>query len=223
MVERTRSNTYDYLGAHLAMLDGTRGVRFAVWAPNAASVSVIGEWNRWDRAVHPMHRRDDGVWERFIPGLGEGTVYKFQIRTPTGQVFDKADPYGFCAELRPQTASVVWDIDKHRWSDERWLAERRQRQALDAPLSIYECHLGSWRRADADGDRPLTYRELADELVAYVTQLGFTHIEILPVTEHPSMDRGGTRPSAITPRPVASAGRTTSSFSSIAAMPQASA
>ncbi len=183
MVASMRSNTYDHLGAHLTTLDGTRGVRFAVWAPHAASVSVVGDWNRWDQAVDPMYRRDDGVWERFIPGLGEGTIYKFQVHTPTGQVFDKADPYGFSTELRPHTASVVWDIDKYQWCDEQWLAERAQQQALEAPLAIYECHLGSWRRP---GDsRWLTYRALAEELVPYVTQLGFTHIEILPITEHP--------------------------------------
>ena len=185
MVARPDFTTYEHLGAHPTTHDATRGVRFAVWAPHAASVSIIGDWNGWDSAVHPMHRGDDGVWERFIPGVGEGSVYKFQIRTATGQIFDKADPYGFCAELSSQTASVVWDIDKYRWSDARWLAERPHRQARDAPLSIYECHLGSWRRGGAAGARYLTYRALAEELVVYVTQLGFTHIELLPITEHP--------------------------------------
>lgn len=185
MVERSDSTTYEHLGAHLATQGGTRGVRFAVWAPHAASVSVIGDWNGWDSAVHLMDRCDGGVWERFIPGLAEGSLYKFQIRTATGQIFDKADPYGFYAEISSQTASVVWDIDKYPWSDARWLAERPDRQAHDAPLSIYECHLGSWRRTGTAGDRYLTYRALAEELVAYVTQLGFTHIELLPITEHP--------------------------------------
>ena len=185
MAEPIRSPSYADLGAHLTTRHGTPGVRFAVWAPHAASVSIVGDWNSWDALAHLMHRRDDGVWERFLPGLAEGAVYKFQIATPNGHRFDKADPYGFAAELRPQTASMVWDIDKHRWQDARWLAERPRRQARDAPIAIYECHLGSWRPPGPAGTPPLSYRALAEELVPYVTQLGFTHLELLPITEHP--------------------------------------
>jgi 1,4-alpha-glucan branching enzyme len=179
----THYHAYNQLGAHLATIDDVPGVRFAVWAPNAERVSVVGNWNDWDGRVHPMHRHPNGIWELFIPGLDEGTIYKYEIRTPSGQIFPKADPYGFACELRPQTASVVWNIDKHTWSDESWIEQRTQRQALDAPVAIYECHLGSWRRGE--GNRYLTYSELADQLVPYVKELGYTHIELLPVSEHP--------------------------------------
>lgn len=175
-------HAYNQLGAHLTTVDGVAGVRFAVWAPNAERVSVVSTWNEWDGRVHPMHRHD-GVWELFIPGWQEGTIYKYEIRTPSGQIFTKADPYGFASELRPQTASVVWNIDKHAWNDDVWIEQRPERQALDQPISIYECHLGSWRRGPAN--RYLTYAELADQLVPYVKGLGYTHIEIMPINEHP--------------------------------------
>ena len=183
--EGTHYNTYHKLGAHCTMVEGIPGVEFAVWAPNAQRVSVVGNWNSWDGRIHPMQPRDSGVWEIFIPGLDEGTAYKYEIRSHIGQLFDKADPYGFYAERSPNTASVVWNINKHTWNDTEWLAQREERQALNAPLSIYECHLGSWRRASEEGNRYLTYRELADELIPYVKQLGYTHIELLPITEHP--------------------------------------
>src|SRR5919199_4365861 len=121
MAEPTPSQPYDHLGAHLTTQAGTPGVRFAVWAPHAAAVSLIGDWNAWDPDAHPMRRAESGIWECFVPGLGQGTIYKFQIRTPTGQVSDKADPYAFAAELRPHTASVVWDIDTYPWNDASWL------------------------------------------------------------------------------------------------------
>jgi 1,4-alpha-glucan branching enzyme len=183
--EGTHYNTYQKLGAHVTTIDGVPGVSFAVWAPNAQRVSVLGDWNHWDGRIHPMRRHSTGVWELFIPQLAEGIAYKYEIRAYNGQLFEKADPYGFWAEFRPRTASVVWDIGKHAWNDAGWMAERQQRQALDAPISIYECHLGSWRRVPEQGNRYFTYRELANELVPYVKQLGYTHIELLPVTEHP--------------------------------------
>ena len=176
-------DTYHKLGAHLRTVEGVAGVAFAVWAPNAQRVSVVGDWNSWDGRFHPMQRRAGGVWELFLPDLTEGAAYKYEVRLPSGELFEKADPYGFYAELRPRTASVVWDIDKYRWQDLAWLDERAERQALDAPISIYECHLGSWRRTL--DNQYLTYRDLADQLVPYLTQLGYTHVELLPVSEHP--------------------------------------
>jgi 1,4-alpha-glucan branching enzyme len=183
--EGTNYESYGKLGAHIKTINGVTGVTFAVWAPNAERVSIVGNWNHWDGRVHPMHKHGNGVWELFIPGLNEGTVYKYEVRTPQGYLFDKADPYGFFAELSPSTASVVWNIDKYRWGDSDWLVQRSQRQALDAPINIYECHLGSWQRVPEDGNRSLTYRELAHRLVPYVKELGYTHIELMPVSEHP--------------------------------------
>ena len=176
-------NTYRKLGAHLTTIDGVPGVEFAVWAPNAQRVSVLSDCNWWDGRVHPMQRRASGIWELFIPGLDEGTAYKYEIRAHNGQLFQKADPYGFWSEFRPKTASVVWNINKHEWNDSAWLSRREQRQALDAPIALYECHLGSWQRVD--GERYLSYRELAERLIPYVKELGYTHIELLPVSEHP--------------------------------------
>ncbi|HEX6289663.1 MAG TPA: 1,4-alpha-glucan branching protein GlgB [Herpetosiphonaceae bacterium] len=183
--EGTHYNTYLKLGAHLTTIDGVRGVEFAVWAPNAQRVSVIGDWNWWDGRVHPMQPRASGVWEIFLPGLAECATYKYEIRTHGGQLFEKADPYGFWSEFRPRTASIAWDIDKHVWNDADWLRQRERRQALAAPISIYECHLGSWRRVSEQGNRYLSYHELAEQLVPYVKQMGYTHIELLPVSEHP--------------------------------------
>ncbi len=183
--EGTHYDTYEKLGAHLTSQEGVAGVHFAVWAPNAERVSVIGSWNRWDGRTHPMQRRETGVWELFIPGLAEGTAFKYEVRTHNGHLFEKADPYGFWAERSPGGASVVWSTDKHIWQDAEWMARREQVQALDAPLAIYECHLGSWRRVPGEDHRYLTYRELAETLIPYITGLGYTHIELLPVTEHP--------------------------------------
>ncbi len=179
-------DAYEKLGAHLRTVDGVEGVNFAVWAPNAERVSVIGPFNGWDERVHPMQSRPGGLWELFIPHLSEGTYYKYSIRSRLfGYRVDKADPYAFHAEKRPGTASIVWDIDRYTWNDQEWMAERPQRQALDQPLNIYEVHLGSWRRRDGAEDGFLDYRTLAHELVAYVKEMGYTHIELLPVTEHP--------------------------------------
>jgi 1,4-alpha-glucan branching enzyme len=180
---------YDKLGAHLITHDGVLGVVFAVWAPNAERVSVIGEFNQWDGRRHPMRPRGGvGVWEIFIPGLAQGDLYKFEIKTHyQGYMAVKADPYAFASELRPKTASVVWDLNRYQWNDAAWLAGRQQRQALAAPLAVYEVHLGSWKRAldPSLGHRWLTYRELADELVPYAKEMGYTHLELMPITEHP--------------------------------------
>jgi 1,4-alpha-glucan branching enzyme len=179
--EGTLMRAYEALGAHPGELGGVRGVRFAVWAPNARRVSVVGDWNGWDARVHPMRRRGlSGVWEIFLPGLGPGALYKFDVG---GSL--RADPFAFAAELRPGTASVVWDLDAYRWGDEAWLRRRAEDRWRERPMSIYEVHLGSWRRVPEEGDRWLTYRELADRLAEHVRATGFTHVELLPVTEHP--------------------------------------
>jgi 1,4-alpha-glucan branching enzyme len=180
---------YEKLGAHVVDHDGARGVCFAVWAPNAERVSVIGEFNQWDGRRHPMRPRGaSGLWELFVPGLQQGDLYKYEIKTRhQGHLAVKSDPYAFASELRPKTASVVWDLSRYEWHDGQWMAARKERQRLDAPMAIYEVHLGSWKRApDPEyGRRWLTYRELADELVPYVKEMGYTHLELLPVTEHP--------------------------------------
>jgi 1,4-alpha-glucan branching enzyme len=182
--EGTHSKSYEKLGAHLMEVEGVRGVAFAVWAPNAQRVSVVGNFNNWDGRRHPMRvRGSSGVWELFVPGLVEGEVYKYEIKGCTDYLGLKADPFAFYAELRPQTASVVHDIDDYAWHDQAWMEARAQRQSLKSPLAIYEVHLGSWRRGE--GDRLLSYRELAEQLVDYVCQMGFTHLELLPVMEHP--------------------------------------
>ena len=184
--EGTHQRSYEKLGAHLTTVQGVEGVHFAVWAPNAKRVSVIGDFNRWDGRRYPMRVvGGSGVWELFIPGLGEGALYKFEIKGAHDQILVKSDPHAHASELRPKTASMVWDVDKYEWGDQAWMARRAQSSALQAPMSIYEVHLGSWRRASQEGDRFLTYRELAHDLVAYVKELGYTHIELMPVMEHP--------------------------------------
>jgi 1,4-alpha-glucan branching enzyme len=187
--EGTHLHLYKKLGAHLMEHDGTAGVCFAVWAPNAERVSVIGNFNQWDGRRHPMRPRGaSGVWELFIPGIKEGELYKYEIKTRyLGYVAVKSDPYAFACEMRPQTASVVWDLDRYQWHDQIWMEERPQRQSLSSPIAVYEVHLGSWRRKDdlEYGLRWLTYRELAEELVPYVKEMGYTHIQLLPITEYP--------------------------------------
>jgi 1,4-alpha-glucan branching enzyme len=178
---------YEKLGAHVREIEGVSGVHFGVWAPNAQRVSVVGNFNYWDGRVDAMRPRGaTGIWEIFIPGLREGEVYKFEILSRVaGHIGLKADPYGFAGELRPKNASVVAKLEGHDWKDSAWLEARRTRDWLHAPMSIYELHAGAWRRREAEGNRWLTYRELADELIPYVKQLGFTHIELLPINEHP--------------------------------------
>lgn len=184
--EGTHYRTYKKMGAHAMTLDGVEGVHFAVWAPSATRVSVIGWFNRWDGRHHPMQNRgSSGLWELFVPGLKPGDLYKFEIKGPHGFLAQKADPYAFAAELRPRTASMVWDIDAYQWNDEAWMKKRRTTDWLHQPVNIYEVHLGSWRRVYEEDNRWMTYRELADTLVPYVKDLGFTHIELLPISEHP--------------------------------------
>jgi len=191
MGEGTHYLKYEKLGAHVREIQGISGVHFAVWAPNARRVSVVGDFNRWDGRIHSMRSRESsGVWELFIPGLGEGLVYKFEILSRlSGPAMLKADPYAFCAELRPNTASIVQRIEGYEWTDEKWMERREKTGWLAEPVSIYEVHPGSWRharhRVGAGGHGWLTYREMADELIPYVKEMGFTHIEMMPVMEHP--------------------------------------
>lgn len=183
--EGTHMQMYEKLGAHLTELNGSEGVLFAVWAPNALRVSVVGAFNDWDGRRHPMRFHvDNGIWELFIPGLGEGTLYKYEIKTRyQGYMTTKADPVGFFSELRPKNASIVWDIGKYEWQDKMWMEDRGEKQKVDAPISIYEVHLGSWRRKN--GWEWLTYEDLSRDLVPYVKDMGYTHIELLPIAEHP--------------------------------------
>ena len=177
---------YEKLGAHPRAVEDVCGIHFAVWAPNARSVSVIGNFNNWDGRRHPMRLRgSSGIWELFIPDIGEGEIYKFELKTQQGHLYQKIDPYAFAAELRPSTASVVADLSKHTWQDAHWMSRRAETDILNRPISIYEVHLGSWMRVPEVGDRFLTYRELAPKLAEHVKQLGFTHIELMPIAEHP--------------------------------------
>ena len=173
------------LGAHVREVEGVHGTAFAVWAPAAKSVSVVGDFNFWDGRMHLMRALGtSGIWELFLPGVGAGAHYKYEILTPDGEIRLKADPIAFATEVPPKTASVV-HTSTHAWADEQWLAERRDSKPLEGPMSIYEVHLGSWRLNPAEGNRSLTYLELADELSAYALDMGFTHIELLPVMAHP--------------------------------------
>jgi 1,4-alpha-glucan branching enzyme len=178
---------YEKLGAHPMEVDGTAGTLFAVWAPNAERVSVIGDFNGWDPETHPLVPRWDGsgIWEGFIPGVGHGSLYKYHIVSRYGGYsVDKGDPLAFFWETPPGTASIVWDL-RYDWRDEAWLRTRHRANARESPMAIYEVHLGSWRRVPEEGHRPLTYREMAEALTQYVKEMGFTHVEFLPVMEHP--------------------------------------
>ncbi|MGG6294593.1 1,4-alpha-glucan branching enzyme [Leptolyngbya sp. AN02str] len=204
--EGNHHRIYEKLGAHLTHVEGVSGVYFAVWAPNARNVSVLGDFNWWDGRKHQMRRVGNGVWELFIPGVKEGDRYKYEIKNPEGHIYEKSDPYGFKQESRPKTASIVANLDRYHWNDQDWMEHRRNTDALDHPISVYEVHLGSWLHASATdpyirpdgteeppvivaelkpGARFLTYRELAERLIPYVKNLGFTHIELLPIAEHP--------------------------------------
>ena len=194
------------MGAHLTAIDGVSGVMFCLWAPHARSVSVIGDLNAWDGRHHPMQQRSGGIWELFIPGVEYGALYKYEIRSQEGHCYQKADPYGFQHEVRPATSSLVAGLDRFQWTDASWMQDRDSRNALDQPISVYEMHLGSWIHASAEepfleadgtprapvpaadlkpGARFLTYPELADRVIPYVKERGFTHIELMPITEHP--------------------------------------
>ena len=187
MAEGSHYLKYEKLGSHITEIGGVAGVHFAVWAPNAKRVSVIGDFNRWDGRRHPMRLLvDSGIWEIFVPDIGEGELYKFDIRSRYHNYRQvKADPYGFYFEMRPKSASIVHDINHYRWNDELWLKKRGHKNWFESPMVIYEVHLGSWMRVHEEGDRVLTYRELADKLVIYAKSMGYTHIELLPVSEHP--------------------------------------
>jgi 1,4-alpha-glucan branching enzyme len=184
--EGSHHRLHEKLGAHLAKVDGMEGTYFAVWAPNARQVSVVGEFNRWDKSSHPLYPKgQSGIWEGFIPGVAEGTIYKYYVVSHhRGYCVEKADPFAFYNETPPKTASIVCSLD-YGWGDQAWMQKRRIHNAFDAPISIYEVHLGSWRRVVEEGNRHFTYRELAPELAEYLKQLGFTHVEFLPVMEHP--------------------------------------
>jgi 1,4-alpha-glucan branching enzyme len=176
--------TYEKLGAHLTSQNGEAGTSFSVWAPNAKAVSLIGTFNGWDPRSHPLRARESsGIWEGFIPGVTKGSIYKFHILTNHhGHLVDKADPFGILHEKPPRTASVVWDLE-YQWTDQDWMKNRQAKNSLQAPISIYEVHLGSWMREEHN--RPLTYREIAPRLADYVRHMHFTHVQFLPVMEHP--------------------------------------
>jgi 1,4-alpha-glucan branching enzyme len=184
--EGSHFRLYDKLGAHLFRQGDVEGTYFAVWAPAAERVAVIGDFNGWNKNSHLLRPRErSGIWEGFIPGVGQGTAYKYHIASRYhGYRVDKADPFAFCAEAPPRTASLVWDLN-YAWGDREWMAHRHQANSLDAAQSIYEVHLGSWRRVPEEGNRSLTYREAAPLLAEYVRRLGFTHVEFLPLMEHP--------------------------------------
>jgi 1,4-alpha-glucan branching enzyme len=184
--ESSHLDIYCKLGAQLRTIDGVQGVNFAVWAPNASSVSVVGNFNRWDGRRNPLRKLiPSGVWELFVPGIGEGETYKFRITSRSGEVLEKSDPYGFAAELPPRTASIVSDLNRYQWRDAQWLENRRNTNQLEQPISVFEVHLGSWRRGENRQHGWLNYRELAHQLVEYCQKQGYTHLELLPISEHP--------------------------------------
>ena len=203
--EGNHHRIYEKLGAHLTELDGVKGVYFALWAPNARNVSILGDFNSWDGREHQMRKRDNGIWELFIPELTSGMSYKYEVKNWEGHIYEKSDPYGFHQEVRPKTASIVADLNQYEWQDDDWMEQRRNTEPLNQPISVYEIHLGSWMHAAAaekpqllsgEGEpvavsewnedaRFLTYYELVDKLIPYVKELGYTHIELLPIAEHP--------------------------------------
>jgi 1,4-alpha-glucan branching enzyme len=184
--EGSHYRLYEKLGAHVIKVGEVEGTYFAVWAPSARQVFVVGEFNNWNKSSHPLRPRgQSGIWEGFIPGIGQGTLYKYYIVShQRSYKVEKADPFASYSEIPPKTASVVWNLD-YSWGDQAWMEKRRERNALDAPIAIYEVHLGSWRRVPEEEERPLTYRELAQQLAEHVQQMGFTHVELMPIMEHP--------------------------------------
>src|SRR5690349_2598466 len=184
--EGTHFHLFDKLGAHPLERDGVSGTYFSVWAPNAGEVSLIGTFNNWQKGAHTLSPvRESGIWEGFFPGVGKGTLYKFHIRTRSGDYeVDKTDPFAFFNEIPPKTASIVWDLD-YTWQDHAWMQQRHRRNALNAPMTVYEMHVGSWRRVPDEGNRSLSYRELAESLPGYLKDMGFTHVEFLPIMDHP--------------------------------------
>jgi 1,4-alpha-glucan branching enzyme len=183
--EGRHEELYATLGAHVREIDGVAGTSFAVWAPSARSVSVVGDFNGWDGRLHPMRSMGpSGIWELFVPGAASGQRYKYEMRTQAGDLQLRADPVAFATEMPPQTASVIWDSD-YTFSDDAWMERRHARPPYEGPMSVYEVHLGSWRRDPSDPERLLSYGELAEQLAAYVTDLGFTHVELMPIMAHP--------------------------------------
>ncbi len=203
--EGNHHRIYEKMGAHAMEQNGVQGVYFAVWAPNARNASVLGDFNNWDGRQHQMRKRGNGTWELFIPELGPGTHYKYELKNWEGHIYEKTDPYGFSQEVRPKTASIVSDLESYQWNDRDWMEQRRNGDPLEKPISVYEVHLGSWRHKGFEepvrqlngegepvqvaelrpGARFMSYYELAETLIPYVKELGFTHIELLPVAEHP--------------------------------------
>ncbi|MES2407082.1 MAG: 1,4-alpha-glucan branching protein GlgB [Pseudomonadota bacterium] len=177
---------YEKLGPHIMSVDGVPGIWFAVWAPNASVVAVIGEFNHWDAGLNPLQQRNDGsgIWEGFVANVPDGASYKYRIVSSNGKIADKGDPFAPFWEVPPLTASRVWNLD-YAWGDAAWMAQRGEKNRLDSPTSIYEVHLGSWRRVPEDGNRSLTYREMAELLPNYLADMNFTHVEFMPITEHP--------------------------------------
>ncbi len=203
--EGNHHRIYEKLGAHATEIDGIGGVYFALWAPNARNVSILGDFNNWDGRSHQMRKGSSGIWELFVPELTCGAAYKYEVKNWEGHIYEKSDPYGFQQEVRPKTASIVADLDSYQWNDAKWMKERRHNSPLEKPISVYELHLGSWMHASTDkptqllsgesqpvqateakqGARFLSYYELADQLIPYVKEIGYTHIEVLPIAEHP--------------------------------------
>lgn len=198
LAEGNHLQSFDKLGAQMVEIDGVRGVNFAVWAPNARRVSVVGDFNLWDGRVHPMRiRHECGIWEIFLPGLGAGVAYKFEIRAQNGEVVLKADPYAYSSETPPRTASLIHGALKPPVKQTLWQEGRNLRNVTNAPIAIYEVHLGSWRRKPEENNRPLTYSELGEELIPYVKDMGFTHIEIMPISEYPFDGSWGYQPTGL--------------------------
>ncbi|MEM9917947.1 MAG: 1,4-alpha-glucan branching protein GlgB [Bacteroidota bacterium] len=178
---------YQVLGSQTCSFEGQKGTFFAVWAPNAERVSLIGNFNAWNGSEHPMFSRWDGsgIWELFVPDIGHGMLYKYEIIARDGSRLEKSDPFAKFCEVPPKTASIVWEIDDYKWKDKKWMTARKKKAGKPEPYSVYEVHLGSWKKLHEDGNRSLSYRELADELVAYVKEMNYTHVELMPVMEHP--------------------------------------
>ncbi|MCL1926623.1 MAG: 1,4-alpha-glucan branching protein GlgB [Syntrophorhabdaceae bacterium] len=187
LTEGTHLNQYNKLGSHVVTHGGIAGTAFAVWAPNAERVSVVCNANHWDGRVYPMRiRGESGIWEIFLPGIGDDEVYKYEVRSRgSNEILLKTDPFAFRCEKPPRTGSIVCSIDRHTWNDETWMNERASRNILESPFCAYEVHLGSWKRKEGEGGPYLSYKELADDLIPYVREMGYTHIELLPVMEHP--------------------------------------
>ena len=176
---------YRYFGAHLCEENGEAGAVFRVWAPHAKAVSIVGDFNSWTPGEHPMEKVTDGIWERFVPGIKQFDVYKYCITTPADELVYKADPYAFHTETRPSNGSKVYDIEGYTWGDAAWVSDEEKRDVINSPMSIYELQAGSWKMKDPENGVPYNYAELADELIPYIKEMGYTHVELLPITEYP--------------------------------------